>query len=120
MPVPLEFGHQVLIIEDSANFIVHAEVMSIGMTDEKILADVMKRLQEQYNDKIRPTGFDKGFWSPADLKELSQRVAITGQYCTAENSSTGKDGATARASIPRPAYGQDHSSIIRWFRSHRP
>ena len=76
VPVPIEFGHRVLIMEDSAGFIVHAEVMSIGMTDEKILADVMKRLQEQYNDKIRSASFDKGFWSPANLKELSQRVAI--------------------------------------------
>jgi hypothetical protein len=76
VPVPIEFGHRVLIMEDSEGFIVHAEVMGIGMTDEKILTDVMKRLQQQYNDKIRSASFDKGFWSPANLKELSQRVAI--------------------------------------------
>jgi hypothetical protein len=74
VPLPIEFGHRVLIIEDSAGFIVHAEVMDTGMTDDKILADVMKRLQEQYNDKIRSASFDKGFWSPVNLKELSQLV----------------------------------------------
>jgi len=76
VPLPIEFGHRVLIMEDSAGFIVHAEVMGIGMTDDKILTDVMKRLQEQYNDKIRSASFDKGFWSPANLKELSQLVAL--------------------------------------------
>jgi transposase, IS5 family len=76
VPLPIEFGHRVLIMEDSAGFIVHAEVMGIGMTDDKILIDVMKRLQEQYNDKIRSASFDKGFWSPANLKELSQLVAM--------------------------------------------
>ena len=50
--------------------------MDIGMTDDKILTDVMKRLQEQYNDKIRSASFDKGFWSPANLKELSLLVTI--------------------------------------------
>lgn len=76
VPIPIEFGHRVLIMEDSAGFIVHAEVMDIGMTDNKILSDVMKRLQEQYNNKIRSASFDKGFWSPANLKELSQLVDI--------------------------------------------
>lgn len=76
VPIPIEFGHRVLIMEDSAGFIVHAEVMDIGMTDNKILTDVMKRLQEQYNNKIRSASFDKGFWSPANLKELSQLVAM--------------------------------------------
>jgi hypothetical protein len=74
VPLPIEFGHRVLIMEDSAGFIVHAEVMDIGMTDDKILTDVMKRLQEQYNDKIRSASFDKGFWSPVNLKELLQLV----------------------------------------------
>jgi hypothetical protein len=74
VPLPIEFGHRVLIMEDSAGFIIHAEVMDTGMTDDKILTDVMKRLQEEYNDKIRSASFDKGFWSPANLKELSQLV----------------------------------------------
>ena len=76
VPLPIEFGHRVLIMEDSAGFIVHAEVMGIGLTDEKILIDVMKRLQEQYNNKIRSASFDKGFWSPTNLNELSQLVDI--------------------------------------------
>jgi hypothetical protein len=76
VPIPIEFGHRVLIMEDSAGFIIHSEVMGIGMTDNKILTDVMKRLQEQYNNKIRSASFDKGFWSPGNLSELSQLVDI--------------------------------------------
>lgn len=74
VPLPIEFGHRVLIMEDRAGFIVYAEVMNTGMTDDKILIDVIKRLQQQYNDKIRSASFDKGFWSPVNLKELSQLV----------------------------------------------
>ena len=76
VPIPIEFGHRVLIMEDSAGFIIHSEVMDIGMTDNQILTDVMKRLQEQYNNKIRSASFDKGFWSPANLNELSQLIDI--------------------------------------------
>jgi len=75
-PYPYEFGHRVLIIEDSAGLIVHSHVMGMGVTDEKVLVDVMQKLQKQYNDKIISASFDKGFWSPENLKKLSEIVDI--------------------------------------------
>lgn len=75
-PYPYEFGHRILIVEDSAGFIVHSHVMGIGITDEKVLVDVMQKLQKQYNDKIKSASFDKGFWSPENLIKLSKIVGI--------------------------------------------
>jgi hypothetical protein len=75
-PNPIEFGHRVLIIQDKAGFIIHAQVMGIGITDEKIIVEVMENLQKRFNDKIRAASFDKGFWTPNNLKQLSEFVPL--------------------------------------------
>ncbi len=73
-PYPIEFGHRVMIVEDNAGFIVDFQVMGIGVTDEKVLVDVMKNLQERYNNRIKAASFDKGYWTPKNLSELSEIV----------------------------------------------
>ncbi|MCP3924319.1 MAG: ISNCY family transposase [Desulfobacterales bacterium] len=76
VPIPYEFGHRVMIVEDEAGFILQSKVMDIGMTDEKILVDMMKDLQARYENRICSASFDKGFWSPSNLKELCKIVKI--------------------------------------------
>lgn len=76
MPFPIEFGHRVLVIQDGGGFIVHAEVMGIGVTDEKVIVDTMKKLQDRFNNRIRIASFDKGFWTPNNLKELSEIIPL--------------------------------------------
>lgn len=73
-PYPIEFGHRVLIVQDSAGFIIHAHAMGIGFTDEKVIVEVMSKLQKRYNGKILAASFDKGFWTPNNLKELSEFI----------------------------------------------
>jgi len=75
-PYPIEFGHRVMLVEDNAGFIVDFQVMGKGVTDEKIVVDVMNDLQERYNNKIKAASFDKGFWTPNNLSELSKIVEI--------------------------------------------
>ncbi|MCP5003276.1 MAG: ISNCY family transposase [Planctomycetes bacterium] len=75
-PYPIEFGHRVLFVQDKAGFIVDFQVMGMGITDEKILIDTMKSLQERFNHKIKAASFDKGFWSPTNLAELSELVEL--------------------------------------------
>lgn len=75
-PNPIEFGHRVLIIQDNAGFIIDAQVMGIGITDEKIIVEVMENLQKRFNRKIRAASFDKGFWTPNNLKQLSEIVPL--------------------------------------------
>jgi hypothetical protein len=75
-PHPIEFGHRVLIIQDKAGFIIHAHVMGTGITDEKIIVEVMQKLQKRFNGKIRASSFDKGFWTPNNLTELSEFIPL--------------------------------------------
>ena len=75
-PNPIEFGHRVLIVQDNAGFIIHDEVLGQGFTDEKVIADVMKRLQERFKGQIRAASFDKGFWTPNNLRDLSEFIPI--------------------------------------------
>ena len=51
-------------------------MMDSGFTDEKVIVEVMKKLQDRYNGKIRAASFDKGFWTPHNLKELSDIVPL--------------------------------------------
>jgi len=75
-PNPIEFGHRVLILQDSAGFIIYAGVMGRGITDEKIIVDVMQNLQKRFNNRIQSASFDKGFWTPNNLKELSEIIPL--------------------------------------------
>ena len=75
-PLPIEFGHRVLIVEDNAGFIVHSQPMGIGFTDEKVIVEVMKDLQERYDNQILAASFDKGFWTPTNLRQLSEIIPL--------------------------------------------
>jgi len=75
-PTPIEFGHRVLVMQDSAGFIIHCQMMDMGFTDEKVLIEVMEKLQQRFNAKIRAASFDKGFWTPYNLKGLSDIVQL--------------------------------------------
>jgi len=75
-PTPIEFGHRVLVMQDSAGFILHCQMMDMGFTDEKVLIAVMQKLQLRFNGKIGAASFDKGFWTPDNLKGLSDIVEL--------------------------------------------
>ena len=75
-PLPIEFGHRVLIVEDSAGFIVHARVMEPGQTDEKTPVALIAELQSRFHGQIKAASFDKGFWSPSNLQDLSAIVPL--------------------------------------------
>jgi hypothetical protein len=76
VPQPIEFGHRVLIVEDSAGFIVKARVMEPGQTDEKTPVLLMTELQNRFHGKIKGASFDKGFWSPSNLQDLKAIVPL--------------------------------------------
>ena len=73
-PDPIEFGHRVLVLEDAAGFIVHLQVMGIGVQDVEVLQPAMAAVQERLNQKIQQASFDRGFWSPENHQALSQLV----------------------------------------------
>ena len=75
-PVPIEFGHRVLIVEDCAGFIVQARVMEPGQTDEKTPVALITELQSRFHGQIKAASFDKGFWSPGNQQDLSAIVPL--------------------------------------------
>ena len=75
VPQAIEFGHRVLVIEDSAGFICHHEVMDIGMVDKDVLCMAMENLQQRLGNKIRSASFDCGFHSPDNQTRLADIVS---------------------------------------------
>ena len=50
--------------------------MKPGITDEKILIEVMTRLQQRMKYRIKSASGDKGFYTPNNLKELAALVEV--------------------------------------------
>jgi IS5 family transposase len=75
-PTPIEFGHRVLVMEDGGGFVVHLEVMGIGVQDVEVLKPAMKAVQDRLNQKIEQASFDRGFWSPENYDALAEMVKL--------------------------------------------
>lgn len=75
-PVPIEFGHRCVFIEDQAGFIVDFHVLDKGVTDEKVVVPTMKALQKRMHNRIKVASFDKGFYTPENVKELQKIVNV--------------------------------------------
>lgn len=73
-PVPIQFGHSVLVIEDDAGFICAYDVLPNGTQDRDALIGVMKQLQDQHDGNIREASFDRGFYSEENQNELAKIV----------------------------------------------
>jgi len=76
LPFPIEFGHRVFIVEDQVGFINDYQIMARGMTDEKVIVAMIMALQTRVQRRIKVASFDKGCWSPDNLKALKQIVEV--------------------------------------------
>lgn len=75
-PFPIEFGHRVFIVEDQVGFINDFQIMGRGMTDDKVIVEMIKALQKRLHHRIRVASFDKGCWSPPNLQALEKVVNV--------------------------------------------
>jgi len=73
-PNPIEFGHNVLVIEDSVGFVVDYRVVDNGVLDQDLVVPVMKKLQQRFAGKIKSASFDRAFHTPDNQKELAKIV----------------------------------------------
>lgn len=73
-PVPIQFGHNVLVIEDAVGFVVDYRVVDDGVLDQDLVVPVMRKLQERMDDKIKSASFDRAFHTPANQKDLGEIV----------------------------------------------
>ncbi len=74
-PNAIEFGHRVLVIEDSVGFICHNEVMDIGMLDKDVLCRAMENLQNRMGNQVRNASFDCGFYTAENQVRLGEIIA---------------------------------------------
>jgi IS5 family transposase len=73
-PNPIQFGHNVLVIEDGAGFIVDYRVVDNGVLDQDLVVPVMKKLQQRFDGKIKSASFDRAFHTPENQKGLAAIV----------------------------------------------
>jgi transposase, IS5 family len=74
-PQPVEFGHKVLILEDTVGFVVHYEVLGKGVQDQDVGVSALATAQQAVGGKIRSASFDRGFHSPANQERMAEIVA---------------------------------------------
>jgi IS5 family transposase len=73
-PVPIQYGHNVLVIEDAAGFVVAYRVVDNGVLDQDLVVPVMRPLQERMGGKIKSASFDRAFHTPENQRELAEIV----------------------------------------------
>jgi transposase, IS5 family len=71
---PIQFGHNALVIEDAAGFVVDYQVVAAGVLDQDLVVPVMKKLQERSGNKIKSASFDRGFHTPENQQQLAEIV----------------------------------------------
>jgi transposase, IS5 family len=79
-PVAIQFGHNVLVIEDAVGFVVDYRVVANGVLDQELVVPVMKKLQKRFAGRIKSASFDRAFHTPENQKELAE---IVGTPCIA-------------------------------------
>jgi transposase, IS5 family len=73
-PDPIQYGHNVLVIEDAVGFICHYEVVANGVLDQDVLVPAMTKLQERVGGKIQRASFDRAFHTAENQEELAALV----------------------------------------------
>lgn len=73
-PDPIQYGHNVLVIEDAAGFICHYEVMANGALDQDMVVPVMTKLQKRFGGRIGRASFDRAFHTPENQEALAAIV----------------------------------------------
>ena len=73
-PVPIQYGHNVLVIEDAVGFVVDYRVVDKGVLDQDLVVPVMKDLQKRFNGQIKSASFDRAFHTPENQQDLAEIV----------------------------------------------
>jgi len=70
--VPQELGLRVCVLTDNDGFILHHQVME-KQTDDKVAVPMIETTQADFPE-LNGCSFDKGFHSPANKQDLSERL----------------------------------------------
>lgn len=67
--VPVELGLRVCVLQDQFGFTLHHRVM-VNETDDQVAVPMAKETRDRF-PAMNQVSYDKGFWSPGNLAELS-------------------------------------------------
>jgi transposase, IS5 family len=73
-PVAIQFGHNVLLIEDAVGFVVDYRVVDDGVLDQALVVPVMRQLQKRMGGQIKSASFDRAFHTPENQQDLGAIV----------------------------------------------
>jgi hypothetical protein len=73
-PVPIQYGHNVLVVEDAAGFVVEHRVVEDAVLDQDLVVPVMRQVQDRFGGKIKSASFDRAFHTPQNQQELAKIV----------------------------------------------
>jgi transposase, IS5 family len=71
---PIQYGHNVLVIEDTAGFICEYQVVGKGVLDQDLVIPVIKKLQKRAAGKIKRASFDRSFHTLENQQALGEIV----------------------------------------------
>jgi IS5 family transposase len=74
-PQPIQFGHNVLVIEDAAGFICHYHVLDNAEAEEEIVVAEMAKLKKR-TPGIKSASFDRGFHTPDNQQQLAALIPV--------------------------------------------
>jgi len=73
----VELGHNILVVSDQYDFIVHHQVVE-KIADAHLTVPTVKKVKEKFKDKeIESISFDKNFYSKENKEQVSQLVNKT-------------------------------------------
>jgi IS5 family transposase len=73
-PVSIQYGHNVLVIEDAVGFVIDYRVVANGVLDQDLVIPVIKELHNRFSGKIKSASFDRAFHTPENQKDLAEIV----------------------------------------------
>jgi IS5 family transposase len=73
-PVPIEYGHKAMVIEDAVGFICHYAVVGNGVLDQDVLVPAIAELQARVGGKIQSASFDRAFHAAENQEKLAAIV----------------------------------------------
>jgi len=72
--VPRELGLRVAVLEDQFGYVLYHQVME-KQTDDKVALDMVRGAKTRF-PRLGSCSFDKGFYTPANLVQLAQELAL--------------------------------------------
>jgi transposase, IS5 family len=107
-PNPIQYGHNVLVIEDAVGFICHYTVVANGVLDQDVLVPAMTALQERVGGKIERASFDRAFHTPENQEQLAKIVA---HPCIPKKGSTSGRKQQEEATVEFRQARQSHPGV---------